>query len=131
MTAWQERLAAAETRRSANAEYWSKALPEIFRECIAPAAHEFRAAAAAHVQADATELPAEMKVVLRFDDWHLGEWTLSVRLLPSTEDEATLRIATPPDAPREFRLSRESSCTKEAFLDWITDAYVERVSRGP
>lgn len=132
MDSWRQRLNEAERERAANADYWNSALPAIFQDCLVPAAYEFQAAAAEHVQADVTEVPSEFKVVLQFDDWHLGEWSLVIRLLPSTRTEAWLHIACPPDALHPFTLRKDQPCTPDMVLDWMTTVYVERVTRdGP
>src|SRR5262249_19006739 len=117
MSSWRERLVAAEERRAANAAYWDGALPTIFRSALVPAAHAFQAAVGGFVQTEVLELPGEYKVVLSFDDWHLAQWTLSVRLRPSTREEATAIVAAPPNAPRCVKLTKQETWSPELFLE--------------
>lgn len=41
-----------------------------------------------YVQTHLLELPAENKIILNFDDWHFGEWSMSVQVTATTRDEA-------------------------------------------
>src|SRR5262245_36794770 len=100
MTDWRERLDQAEQQRSANSAYWTKTIPALFRDHLVPAAEEFCKAVGAHVTARFEALPAENKVVIGFDDWHLGEWAMTVQLMLSAQEHTWVEITCPPESPR-------------------------------
>ena len=126
---WRERLIAAETQRSENSAYWARMVPALLREHLAPAAEEFCKVVGAHVTARSQVLPAENKVVLSFDDWHLGEWTMTVQLQLSSQEDAHVEIVCSGSPPIRRTILRDLPNPTETFLEWMTDAYVTRV--GP
>ena len=130
MTDWRDRLKMAERRRGENSAHWMKAVPALFRDHLAPAAEEFCKVAGAHVTARLEVLPAENKIVLGFDDWHVGEWSMTVQLIPTTLEHAWVEIACPPAAPRRHALARDVTNPKFALLEWMTEAYLDRTG-GP
>jgi hypothetical protein len=130
MTDWRERLNAAESLRSDNSAYWAKAIPVLMRDQLAPAAEEFSTAVGAHVTARHQAKPAENKVALSFDDWHLGEWTMTVQLIPTTLEHAWIEIACPGASPVRHALARDLPNPREQILTWMTEAYLERIGHS-
>lgn len=131
MSEWHERLEAAESRRADSSAYWTKAIPALFRDHLTAAAEEFTRTVGKRVAARWEPRPAEHKVLLGFDDWHLGEWTMTVQLLLTTKPHAWVEITCPPSSPRRIALPRDLPNPTEMFLEWMTDAYVERIERDP
>jgi hypothetical protein len=56
---------------------------------------------------------------------------MSVQLLLTTRPEAWVEITTPPSSPRRIALPRDLPNPTGMFLEWMTDAYVDRIERDP
>ena len=128
---WRARLRAAEEQRAGNTSHWSERLPRIYADELLPAVRDFHEALAAQVSAAVIDNAALMQVNIRFDDWHLDEWSLQVRLVPTVLDHALLEIGCAGEPQRRYPLEKSAGFDRERFLGWLTDAYIARTQRLP
>ena len=128
LTPWKDRIEAVERARAANGEFWKETIRQVYCDALVPAAEEFRAVLGAHVETRLTQSPNENKVMLTFDDWYLDPWSLLARVLPTTAEAAILEIGWSPHDMRRKPIHRAAPIVPEPFVEWLAEAYLDRIS---